>query len=44
MRRGQEASEGKEIAKDLMKKLGVNDSDLVVCAYMDLLDAKRKGN
>ncbi|XP_003382753.1 PREDICTED: uncharacterized protein LOC100631935 [Amphimedon queenslandica] len=44
MRKGQEMSEGTAIAEELMKDLGISDSDLVVCAYMDLLDAKNNKN
>ena len=34
---GQDSEEGRTIASDLMQKLGVNESDLVPCAYADLL-------
>ena len=44
MRKGQEVSEGTAIAQELMKDLGISESDLVVCAYMDLLDAKNNEN
>ena len=37
MREGQPVSEGEGIARDLMKKLGVSEEDLVTGAYMDLL-------
>jgi predicted adenylyl cyclase CyaB len=34
--------EGQRIASDLMAKLGVNEADLVSCAYADLLYSKKK--
>lgn len=34
---GQTAKEGQLIAKDLMEKLGVQENDLLDCAYMDLI-------
>ncbi|XP_025088077.1 uncharacterized protein LOC112560429 isoform X2 [Pomacea canaliculata] len=34
---GQTAKEGLLIAKDLMEKLGVQENDLLDCAYMDLI-------
>ena len=37
MEDGQSVDEGMEIANDLMKKLGVNNADLIDGAYMDLL-------
>ena len=37
MREEQRTEEGSEIAHDLMKKLKVQESDLVTCAYIDLL-------
>lgn len=36
----QDPEEGRGIASDLMDKLGINESDLVPCAYADLLSAK----
>jgi predicted adenylyl cyclase CyaB len=40
MRSGQPDSEGQEIARDLMSKLGVEQRDLLEGAYMDLLEEK----
>jgi len=37
---GQSAAEGQQIVADLMQKLGIDESDLVSCAYADLLAAK----
>lgn len=37
LRRGQTAEEGRSIAGDLMEKMGIRESDLVPCAYADLL-------
>ena len=37
---GQDPEEGRGIASDLMEKLGVNESDLVPCAYADLLSTR----
>jgi predicted adenylyl cyclase CyaB len=37
---GQSDSEGQDIARDLMAKLGIQDNDLLEGAYMDLLDRK----
>ena len=34
---GQDSEEGRDIASDLMEKLGINESDLVPCSYADLL-------
>lgn len=42
MRPGQPDSEGQSIAQDLMKKLGVEPSDLLEGAYMDLLESQQK--
>ena len=36
---GQSAAEGQQIVVDLMHKLGIEESDLVSCAYADLLAA-----
>jgi predicted adenylyl cyclase CyaB len=36
--RGQSATEGEAIARDLMKELGVKEGDLVAEAYIDLLE------
>ena len=40
MKTEQLLSEGEDIAKGLMMKLGITESDLIVCAYMDLLELK----
>ena len=37
MRENQTTDEGSEIANDLMKKLNVQENDLITCAYIDLL-------
>ncbi|XP_072034269.1 uncharacterized protein [Amphiura filiformis] len=37
MRPGQNHEEGAKIAKDLKKKLGIKETDLIDCAYMDLI-------
>ena len=37
MNEDQALSEGEEIARDLMKKLGISEEDLVTGAYMDLI-------
>ncbi|CAB4001389.1 Hypothetical predicted protein [Paramuricea clavata] len=37
LRENQTTEEGSEIANDLMKKLNVEEKDLITCAYMDLL-------
>ena len=37
MQEGQALSEGERIARDLMKKLGISDKDLVTGAYIDLI-------
>ena len=42
MKEGQTQAEGIEIAKDLMIKLNIQESDLIAQAYMDLLLAKEK--
>ena len=42
MRAGQPDAEGQAIAESLMKKLGVEASDLVEGAYMDILEAEIK--
>jgi len=39
MRAGQSDQDGQAIANDLMKKLGVQDEDLLDLAYMDLIEA-----
>jgi len=38
MRSGQSDADGQAIAKDLMEKLGITESDLLEEAYMDLLE------
>jgi len=38
LRRDQSDNEGQAIANDLMKKLGIESSDLIEGAYMDLLE------
>nr|XP_039248562.1 uncharacterized protein LOC120326357 [Styela clava] len=42
MQSGQSVEEGNKIAKDLMKKLGIEESDLITGAYMDLLLKKQQ--
>ncbi|MEW6405591.1 MAG: class IV adenylate cyclase, partial [Chloroflexota bacterium] len=42
MRDGQPDAEGQAIAADLMKKLGVPESDLLEGAYMDLLETNSR--
>ncbi|MGE5072017.1 MAG: class IV adenylate cyclase [Anaerolineae bacterium] len=42
MRPGQPDSEGQSIAADLMAKLGVEQSDLLEGAYMDLIESEQK--
>lgn len=37
MKDGQSMEEGQSIANDLLDKLGVEESDLIPCAYMDLI-------
>lgn len=40
MKENQSAMEGEEIAKDLMLKLGVEETDLIKGAYIDLLSSQ----
>ncbi len=40
LRAGQSDAEGQDIAEELMKKLGVKNSDLLEGAYMDLLELR----
>jgi predicted adenylyl cyclase CyaB len=40
LRPGQPPEEGREIARDLMRKLGVEESRLVACAYADLVSGR----
>ncbi|XP_023945403.2 uncharacterized protein LOC112051133 [Bicyclus anynana] len=40
LRPEQSLEEGQEIARDLQNKLGVENKDLIQCAYVDLLDNK----
>lgn len=40
LRPEQTVEEGQDIAKTLQAKLGVNDEDLIECAYVDLLEKK----
>jgi predicted adenylyl cyclase CyaB len=42
MEKGQSISEGEKIAQNLMKQLNIQDNDLIVCAYMDLLINKKE--
>ncbi len=42
MRPGQADADGQAIAQDLMKKLGVDSSDLLEGAYMDLIEDQEK--
>ena len=41
LRDGQSASEGREIARELMEKLGIRDEDLIDRSYIDLLELGR---
>ena len=41
LRDGEDAASGSAIAEDLMTKLGINKSDLIEQAYVDLLEKKR---
>jgi predicted adenylyl cyclase CyaB len=43
LRPGQDPDEGRSIASDLMEKLGVDECDLVPCAYVDLLSEPEQG-
>ena len=38
---GQSVEHGQNIADDLMSKLGIDQTKLITCAYMDLLDAQK---
>lgn len=40
MKPDQTLAEGQAIAEDLMTKLGISNSNLVTCAYVDLLNKK----
>lgn len=40
LRAEQTLEEGHAIARDLQSKLGVNEEDLIQCAYVDLMDSK----
>jgi len=40
MKENQSAVEGEEIAKDLMSKLGIEETDLIEGAYIDLLSSQ----
>lgn len=42
LRPGQPDTDGQDIARDLMSKLGVAESDLLEGAYMDLLEQRRE--
>lgn len=42
MKEGQTVAEGEKIARDLMDKLGVKESELITGAYMDLLLEQNK--
>ena len=42
MKENQSATEGEEIAKDLMSKLGVEEADLIKGAYIDLLSSQNE--
>ena len=41
MKGNQSALEGEEIAKDLMSKLGVEETDLINGAYIDLVSSEK---
>jgi len=43
MRPGQSDADGQAIAEDLMSRLGVEPSDLLEGAYMDLIEERQKG-
>jgi adenylate cyclase class IV len=38
---GQPEEEGRRIAESLMKELGISKSDLIDCAYVDMLSGKQ---
>lgn len=40
LRPGQSADEGRAVARGLMTQLCINESDLISCAYADLLEAE----
>ena len=42
LREEQTALEGEEIARNLMEKLKIASSDLIACAYIDLILAQAK--
>jgi predicted adenylyl cyclase CyaB len=42
LRPGQSDAEGQSIARDLMAKLGIAETDLLECAYMDMIEAQFK--
>ncbi|XP_028397002.1 uncharacterized protein LOC114520855 [Dendronephthya gigantea] len=42
LRENQTTNEGSEVASDLMKKLNINEDDLITCAYIDLLCGRKK--
>ena len=37
MREGQSNEDGQQIAQGLMSELGIEESDLIACAYIDLM-------
>jgi predicted adenylyl cyclase CyaB len=43
MRPGQSDEDGQAIARDLMAKLGVQESDLLEGAYMDIIESRQNG-
>ena len=42
MKENQSAVEGEQIARDLMSKLGVEETDLIREAYIDLLSSQNE--
>lgn len=44
LREGQSDDDGRTIARDVMRQMGVEDRDLVAGAYVDLLEGPRSGH